>query len=332
VHDGCSPLFPEDYDQGDPYILAPPPEAGAAWRYYVYTTGEDSESGRAFPVYASNDLRSWRRLDDALRAGSEGSHWAPCVTYLPELKRPYVMLYSRAIGRGEMGHVGHVIRRADSDRPEGPFVDSGHELTAGLDFAIDPDVYRLPGGSLKLAFAMDFVADEPYGTGIVEADVSDDLTALRFTPRLLARPTHDWHVYDAARVMPWKTIPGVDWARQTVRWNTVEAPLGGLVSPGGRPVYLYSGGCFFGFYAVGALIDDGERLRDVTDGERNFVVQPDPARGFFAPGHCSYLRGANGEEYLMLHARFGAPEAKRQMCLAALRWTADDLPVAVPVP
>ena len=50
------PLFPEDYDQGDPYILATPPEARSAFRYYVYTTGEDPVSGRAFPVYGSHDL------------------------------------------------------------------------------------------------------------------------------------------------------------------------------------------------------------------------------------------------------------------------------------
>ncbi len=326
------PLLPEERDQGDPFVLAPPPEAGARWRYYVYTTGEDPAAGRAFPVYGSNDLTAWEPLGDALVAGQASSHWAPCVTYLPGQEFPYVMLYSRAVGLGEQGHVGHAIRRAASRHPEGPFVDSGHILTPDLDFAIDPDVYRLPDGRLELAFAMDFVDDEPYGTGIVEADLSDDLTELRSAPRLLARPRHDWHVYDAARVMPWKTIEGVDWASQTVRWHTVEAPVGGLVSPGGRTVYLYSGGCFWGFYAVGALVADGTGPpRDVTDGERNFVVRPDPDRGFFAPGHCSLLR-TDGQDYLMLHARFGAPNAKRQMCLAALRWTADDLPVAEPVP
>ncbi len=49
------PLFPEDYDQGDPYIFAPPPEAESQFRYYVYTTGEDPVSDQAFPVYACHD-------------------------------------------------------------------------------------------------------------------------------------------------------------------------------------------------------------------------------------------------------------------------------------
>jgi len=326
------PLFPEAFDQGDPYPLVPPPEAGARFRYYVYTTGEEPVAGRAFPVYASDDLVGWRRLDDALEADPSRAHWAPCVVYRPELARPWVMLSSRAVGLGAEAHVGHVIRRADAERPEGPFVDSGHELTAGIDFAIDPDVYRLPDGSVKLAFAMDFVDDEPYGTGIVEADVAPDLTRLMGEPRILARPSHPWHVYDPARSMPWKAIPGVDWASQTVRWHTVEAPVGGLVSPAGDPVYLYSGGCFWGFYAVGALVEAGGRLRDATDGEGGFVIRPDPERGFYAPGHCSWLRTPGGDDYLLLHARFGAPDAKRQMCLAPLRWTAEGLPTAEEAP
>ena len=199
AHPRFRPILPEDRDQGDPYLLAPPPAAGARWRYYVYTTGEDPADGRAFPVYGSNDLAVWEPFGEALEMVQQSSHWAPCVRYLPRLDFPYVMLYSRAVGIGEQGHVGHVIRRAHSPLPEGPFVDSGHVLTPDLDFAIDPDVYRLPDGTLTLAFATDSVEDEPYGTGIVEADLSEDLTALRSAPRLLARPRHDWHVYDPAR-------------------------------------------------------------------------------------------------------------------------------------
>lgn len=325
------PLHPEPRDQGDPYIFAPPPEGGAAARFYVYTSGEDPVAGGAFPVYASDDLVTWRALGHALRIGRPSAHWAPSVRYVPGLTEPYVMLYSRAIGLGDEAHIGHAIRRAHARAPEGPFRDSGEVLTAAFDFAIDPDVYRLPSGSLNVAFAVDFVDREPYGTGIVEAAISDDLTRLTGEPRLLARPSFPWQVYDAARTMPWKAIPGIDWTSDTVCWHTIEAPVGGLVSPAGRAVYLYSGGCFFDFYAVGALVDDGsEPPRDVTGGEAGFVIRPEPARGFFAPGHCSLLE-LDGELLLMLHARFGSPQATRQMCLARLRWTADDLPVAEPL-
>ena len=108
-----------------------------------------------------------------------------------------------------------------------------------------------------LAFATDFVADAPLGTGIVEAPIGDELRALTGPLSTLARATQDWQVYDPARRLPWMTIPGVDWERDTVRWHTVEAPSGGLV-PSGRPVYLFSGGCFFDFYAVGAIERDAQ--------------------------------------------------------------------------
>lgn len=328
-----APLFPEESDQGDPFILSIPDGVEARFRFYVYTTGENPATGRAFPAYGSDDLIAWRRLGEALEADTGRAHWAPCVRFVPGLELPYVMLYSRAVGAGAQGHVGHRIRRAHSRLPDGPFIDSGEELTPDLDFAIDPDVYRLADGTLKVAFAMDFVDDEPYGTGIVEADIDEALTGLTGAPRLLARPRADWHVFEPSRVMPWKAIPGVDWERQTVRWSTVEAPVGGLVSPAGIPVYLYSGGCFYAFYAVGALIGDDEgRLVDVTDGVANFVIRPQPERGFFAPGHGSWLRLDDGSEYLMLHARFGSPRAKRQMCLVPLGWNDQDLPYTAPLP
>jgi GH43 family beta-xylosidase len=322
------PLNPEDVDQGDPFILSIPDGVEANYRFYVYTTGEEPSAGRAFPVYASNDLVNWERLDDALEIGQLSAHWAPCVRYVNGLDYAFVMLYSRSVGLGEAAHIGHTIRRAHAKQPEEPFVDTGHVLTPDLDFAIDADVYRLADGSLKVAFAMDFVDDEPYGTGIVEAGISDDLTRLTTAPRVLARPQYDWQVYDRARVMPWKEIPGVNWETDKVRWSTIEAPVGGLVSPTGRKVYLYSGGCFFEFYAVGAVIEDEHgRPNDVSDGERHLVIRPRPDEGFYAPGHCSWLHLGEGQDFLLLHARFDSPDAKRQMCLAKLDWTEDGLPV-----
>ena len=332
------PLYPEARDQGDPYVFTAP--TGARFAYYVYVTGEDPSTGRAFPAYGSDDLLSWTPLGAVLEADTSKSHWAPCVWHVAGGERPFVMLYSHGIGQGEQGHIGHTIRRADAARPEGPYVDSGHVLTPELDFAIDADVYRRSDGRLYVAFAMDFTDDPPLGTGIVEAPIADDLTHLLGAPQLLARAAHDWHVYDPARTLPWKTIAGVDWETDTVRWHTVEAPVGGLVSPAGREVYLYSGGCFFAYYAVGALArDDAGALTDLSEDEQSIVLGPHAERRLFAPGHCSYLRlgdeallgGASPtNEYLMFHARFGAPDAPRQMALAPLRWTAEGLPYTRP--
>jgi GH43 family beta-xylosidase len=327
------PLFPERRDQGDPYVMRAPDGEGTRFRFYVYVTGLDAPAGRAFPAYGSDDLARWVPLGGVLAADVTRDHWAPCVRFVPGLARPWVMLYSRGLGLEEQAHIGHALRRADAVSPEGPFADSGHVLTAGLDFAIDPDVYRLRDGRQYLAFATDFVHDPPLGTGIVEAPVTEDLTALLEPPRVLARAQYGWQVYDPARRLPWMEIPGVDWDTDTVVWHTVEAPVGGLVSPHGQDVYLYSGGCFFAYYAIGALVreagapgDQGERLVDVTRDGATAVLQPQPERGLYGPGHCSLLRGADagdGIDRIVFHARFGAPDAPRQMALARLEWTKD---------
>src|SRR5438552_3602257 len=118
------PLVPEPADQGDPYALRVPDEVASAFRYYAYVTGPEPAAGTAFPVYGSDDLVRWEGLGGALVVEDTRWRWAPCVRCVPGLERPFVMLYSRARGRGDPeGHREHKIRRADSLTPEGPFVD-----------------------------------------------------------------------------------------------------------------------------------------------------------------------------------------------------------------
>ena len=319
------PLCPEpDVDQGDPFLVETPAARGYDFRYYVYV------SGAGFPVYGSADLVDWTRVGESLAAGGEAWCWAPCVRHVPGLDRPWVMLYSRARGAGDVdGHRDHRIRRADSERPEGPFVDSGEVLTPDLDFAIDADVSAEPGGGLRLTFAADYVADEPYGTGLVEAGLSADLRRLTTPPRPVARPRADWQLYDPTRAMPWKTIPGVSWTGgRTVRWYTMEGPVG-LVSPGGRRTTLYSGGNFAGFYGIGVLQQDpAGRWVDLSPTPEDCLLAPMPERGVYGPGHCSVLtRG--GDQLLCFHFR-STPDALRQFGILPLRWHPTDRPY-VPV-
>ncbi len=310
------------------------PRAGAPpFRYYVYVTGEDAASGAAFPVYGSPDLIRWTALGYGLAGAPGKAHWAPCVRHVPGLARPYVMLYSRAVGVGEAAHIGHALRRADAVAPEGPFQDSGEVLTPDLDFAIDPDVYRLPDGRLMLAFATDFVADAPLGTGIVEAPIGDDLRALTGPWSILARATQDWQVYDPARRLPWMTIPGVDWERDTVRWHTVEAPSGGLVSPVRAPRLPLQRGLLLRLLRRGRHRARRAGGAAAPHRRRRGLRPPPPAGGGgLRPGPLLLAqRGPDGRApYLMYHARFGSPRAPRQFALARLRWDGEGRPVAEP--
>jgi hypothetical protein len=329
------PLAAEPVDQGDPFALRVPDDVASAFRYYVYVTGPEATSGTAFPVYGADDLLQWERLGDALVVEDDRWRWAPWVGHVAGLERPFVMLYSRARGHGDPeGHQEHKIRRADSLTPEGPFVDSGEVLTADLDFAIDPDVYRKPDGSLRMAFATDFVEDEPIGTGLAEFPVDEELRRGLGPLRVVARASSTWQIYDARRVMPWKVIPGCNWARgDTVCWHCIEAPVGGLISPAGRQTFLYSGGNYQKFYAIGALVEDEEgRLQDVSGDRGRCVLRPPPERGIFGPGHCSVVLGPDESPYVVFHARFGSPGAQRQMAIAPLRWSDAGLPYCPPLP
>jgi Glycosyl hydrolases family 43 len=323
-------LVPEPaVDQGDPFLLEVPPEqrSDQPFRFYVYV------SGPGFPVYGSTSLldpAGWQRIGDSYPGiGVDRWCWAPCVRYVPGLPRPWVMLYSRARGAGETeGHQEHRIRRADSASPAGPFADSGEVLTPDLDFAIDPDVHRSADGSHWLYFAVDFVTDEPYGTGIVRARIDPELRRLESAPSVIARPQAEWQVYDANRSMPWKHIPGVRWDRsETVRWSTIEGPAA-MTAPDGREVVLYSGGNFADFYGIGVVARDpaGGQWLDLSPSPEASLLGPDPASGLYGPGHCSVIE-SDGQPFLCYHFR-SEPAAARQFAVVPLRWDPEaDLPL-----
>jgi hypothetical protein len=199
-------------------------------------------------------------------------------------------------------------------------------LTPDLDFAIDPDVSDDADGDRWLYFAIDFVSDEPYGTGIVRARISTDLRHLESEPEVVARPRAQWHLYDAHRSMPWKDIPGVRWDRaETVRWSTIEGPAV-ITSPRGREVVLYSGGNFADFYGIGVVAQgpDGDWV-DLSPTPAQALLGPQPAAGVFGPGHCSVLI-TDGEPYLCYHFRT-EPSAQRQFAIVPLKWDPEtDLP------
>jgi hypothetical protein len=218
--------------------------------------------------------------------------------------------------------VGHKIYRADALAPEGPYVKSGHVLTEDLPFAIDADVW-VQDGKTMLAIAMDWLdgatTGARIGTGLAVAEVSADLTTLQSPWRELGRAQHDWQVYQQSRLVPFKTIDGVDTKTTPVKWHCMEGASGGLKSPSGKDVVLYSGGCYFGFYAVGAIIDG----QDVAGDGKTFTLHLDEAAKVYAPGHCSTTTGPDGRSYIVFHARFGSEDAPRQMALAPIEWDGD---------
>jgi hypothetical protein len=114
------------------------------------------------------------------------------------------------------------------------------------------------------------------------------------------------------RVMPWKDIPGVVWARgDTVDWGCDEAPGGGLTNRHGAEVVLYSGGNFADYYAVGALVRRAGRVVDVTNEEGTSSCSRNRTTGSSRSAPQS-RRPGRGKGTPDPHP-VGSPDAPRQM-------------------
>jgi hypothetical protein len=325
-----TPIAPDIIlDQGDPYALTIPEELRKnrpeLYQYYVFTSAGRPQNGKAVPCYGTNDFLTVRFLGHVLEGAKEAAYWAPCVRYIPELEYPWVMLFSQSIGLGDQSHVGHAIHRAHSLLPQGPYKYSGHIVSpADSDFAIDPEVYLDSDGQLRMAWATDFVNNEPIGTGIVEARINHDLTALIRPPTELVRARHISQLYERDRYMPWKQIPGIDWNKgdRVAEWYTVEGPVR-LEGGDHRPAMLYSTGNFNDeTYQIWALVENEQGvMEDISNTRGHVVLRSQPESNRYSMGHPSVI----DENHLITHMRVGV-NGPRQMAVVPLRRNSDGFP------
>ena len=114
-------------------------------------------------------------------------------------------------------------------------------------------------------------------------------------PTLVARPSADWHLYDADRSMPWKEIPGVAGTTATRCAGRRSRARRSLTSPRGRDVMLYSGGNFAGFYGIGRIARDAAgRWTDLTPTPADALLGPQPDAGVVGPGTARCCNGTAG--------------------------------------
>ncbi|MBO9618065.1 MAG: family 43 glycosylhydrolase [Niabella sp.] len=108
-------------------------------KYYAYGTNSGT-AGKWYniPVAVSEDLKSWKIVGDALPVRpvwADRDFWAPHVLYNEQLKK-FVLFYAAETTDSKEGKA---IGVAFSEKPEGPFIDSGKPLLIGASFeAIDP--------------------------------------------------------------------------------------------------------------------------------------------------------------------------------------------------
>ncbi|HEY4596355.1 MAG TPA: glycoside hydrolase family 43 protein [Thermoanaerobaculia bacterium] len=293
-----NPVYPHSFP--DPFVLEHRGE------YWGYCTGLQRD-GRAFGVIHSRDLVHWEERPGALEPlpGNHPCYWAPEVAFFEDRFHLY---YS--VGDEERME----IRVAVADHPAGPFVDSGHRLTAEP-FAIDAHVFTDDDGSRWLFYATDFLDRDHAGTGTVRDRLLDPFT-LEGNPRPVALPRHDWHVYHPNRP-----------EKGGVRWHTVEGPF--VLRRKGLLYEMFSGGNWQNpTYGVSYA-----RARDLAGpAEWDQAALPILRSGgeVVGPGHNSAVRGPDNRQLYCVYHRWSADLQERVMAIDPLDWAGERMLILGP--
>jgi arabinan endo-1,5-alpha-L-arabinosidase len=298
-------------DTPDPFVLK---HLGVYW---CYCTGSASTSQR-FPVLSSQDLLTWNTHGGAMHPLEEeySEYWAPEVRFW---RGKFYLYYST--GDGSKMH----LRVAVADQPDGPFTDSGRQLTSD-EFAIDPHVFEDDDGQCWLFYATDFLEHTHIGTGTVRDRMIDPFT-LAGKPSPVVRAKYSWQLFDPER----KEKGGV-------RWHTVEGPT--VLKHKGLYYLMFSGGNWknssYGVgYAVSATIHSDQEWEQLCDGTRVLpLLRTVP--GVMGPGHNSVVRGPDNRQLYCVYHRWDAEIRGRVLSIDPLEWIGDELsvfgPTTVPQP
>ena len=299
-----NPVFDRPFP--DPFVLK------FCGEYWGYATGFWHD-GRCFGVARSRDLVHWREVGSAMDPlpGGATCYWAPEVSC--ENGR-FLMYYS--VGNEERMQ----IRVAVADHPAGPFIDSGHRLTAE-DFAIDPHVFVDDDGARYLFYATDFLEHTYIGTGTVYDRMLDAFT-LAGRPRPVARARYDWQVYDPHRA-----------EKGGVRWHTVEGPF--VLKHKGRYYEMLSGGNWKNIsYGVSYAVTDSlartEEWQQAGDGVRVLPILRTLPGLVVGPGHNSVVRGPDNRQLFCVYHRWAEDGSGRMLSIDPLDWAGERMLVLGP--
>jgi arabinan endo-1,5-alpha-L-arabinosidase len=282
--------------------------------YYAFGTtgGERKADGRVFTLLRSRDLFTWEELGGALTPPSPDAryqYWAPeCAFDGGKFYLYYAM--------GGVEEEKFALRVATSDRPEGPYTDTGTPLVdcTGNRFTIDPHPFRDTDGAWYLFYARNYPNTEDgshAGTGLA-VDRLVGMTKLAGQCRTVLRAKYDWTLYEAHRRM--------NVYDATFDWHTIEAPF--VRRHAGKYYCFYSGSNWqTPNYGVDYAVSDHVLGPYTGQGQSARVLRgvPNGARG---PGHHSIVTGPDGRDWVVYHAWDPAMKV-RQLCVDPLRWTAE---------
>lgn len=282
--------------------------------YYAFgTTGNRRlDDGRVIRTLRSTDLIHWTELGGALEPLSNNPqvhYWAPEVVHN---NGTYYLYYSA----GTLPDLHFAIHVATSQRPEGPYIDTGVPLHDGdaAPFFIDGHPFQDDDGTWYLFYAKDFPNTDNgnlAGTGIV-VDRLVDMTRLEGQPQLVVRPRYPWTLFEANRRMDL-------YGGQRFDWHTIEGPW--VAKRNNRYYCFYSGSNFTTINYGVDFVEAGSVLGPYTgQGRYPRVLRsvPNLVRG---PGHHSIVTAPDGKTDVIVYHAWNKDMSVRQMCIDPLIWT-----------
>ena len=317
---GCSGLPNHSQAAGvtytNPVVAADVPDPSCRkFGDYYYTFGTTGDQrlpdGRIFKLLRSRDLVHWDLLGGALVPPSPNPkylYWAPEVT---ERAGKYYLYYAM----GDTAPEHFVIRVGVSDKPEGPYQDSGAVLRdcETNRFTIDPFPFRDDDGQWYLFYACDFPYDSPglhAGTGIA-ADRLMDMMRLGCDRQVIVRAAHDWTLFESNR---WMNV-----FHQSFNWHTIEAPC--VVKHNGKYYCFYSGSNWqTPRYGVDYVVAEHPLGPYTGVGNRPRVLHGSPGK-VRGPGGISIVTGPDGKTQYVLYHAWNEQMTERQLCIDRLDWT-----------
>lgn len=281
--------------------------------YAMGTTGEHRVDGRIFTLLRSTDLVHWEKLGGAMVPPSQNpdyQYWAPEVT---SANGKFYLYY--AMGGIEPERFQN--RVAVSDKPEGPYIDTGHVLVdcESNRFTIDPFPFRDDDGQWYFFYSCNFTNAEPgvhVGTGI-KVDRLIDMTRLAGDCHVVVRARYDWTLYEANRHM--------EVYHANYDWHTIEGPY--VLKHNGKYYCIYSGANWqTERYGLDFVVADNPLGPYTGQGITARVLHgvPGKVRG---PGHNDIVTGPNGHTQYFLYHAWNPDMTKRWLCLDKLVWTQD---------